>query len=176
MTLCIKHFEEIGSTNNFALKIVQKDKLSSDIGVIADVQTDGRGRLNGRVWHSPLGNFYCSYILNLQDLNIYQNETNTLTSEVINILERYLRKITNSDLITQKQLNDILVNDKKLAGVLTEISYPYVVIGIGINLIVSPVEQATDLKSAFNLLVKPMDLVENLYEYMRTKLKECHSH
>lgn len=176
MTLCIKHFEEIGSTNDFALKIVQKDKLSSDIAVIADVQTDGRGRLNGRVWHSPLGNFYCSYILNLQDLNISQNETNTLTSEAINILERYLRKITNSDLITQKQPNDILVHDKKLAGVLTEISYPYVIIGIGINLIISPIDSSTNLKSEFNFLVKPMDLVENLYEYIKTELMKCHSH
>ena len=176
MTLCIKHFEEIGSTNDFALKMVQKAKVPSDIAVIADVQTNGRGRLNGRVWHSPMGNFYCSYILNLKDLHISQNEMNMLTSEIISILQQYLRNLTNSDILTLKQPNDILVADRKLAGVLTETSYPYVVTGIGINLIVSPIERATNLKSEFNLLVKPMDLVENLYEYMKSKLMECHSH
>ncbi len=176
MKLRIRHFEEIGSTNDLALEIVQKEKLSNDIAVIADVQINGRGRLNGRVWHSPKGNFYCSYVLDLEDLSIPQNETNMLTSEIISLLQQYLKELTHSPRVTLKQPNDIFVDNKKLAGVLTEISYPYVVIGIGINLIVSPVEQATDLKSAFNLLVKPMDLVENLYEYMRTKLKECHSH
>ncbi len=176
MTLCIKYFEEVGSTNDLALGIALKEDLSSDIAIIADTQTSGRGRLNGRIWHSPIGNFYCSYILDLRDLQIPQNETNTLTSEVINVLQRYLQELTHSPRITLKQPNDILVDNKKLAGVLTETSYPYVIIGIGINLIISPVEQATNLKSEFNLLAKPMDLVENLYESMKTALRKCHSH
>lgn len=176
MTLCIKYFEEVGSTNDLALGIALKEDLSSDIAIIADTQTSGRGRLNGRIWHSPIGNFYCSYILDLRDLQIPQNETNTLTSEVITVLQRYLQELTHSPRITLKQPNDILVDNKKLAGVLTETSYPYVIIGIGINLIISPVEQATNLKSEFNLLAKPMDLVENLYESMKTALRKCHSH
>lgn len=176
MTLCIKYFEEVGSTNDLALGIALKEDLSSDIAIIADTQTSGRGRLNGRIWHSPIGNFYCSYILDLRDLQIPLNETNTLTSEVINVLQRYLQELTHSPRITLKQPNDILVDNKKLAGVLTETSYPYVIIGIGINLIISPVEQATNLKSEFNLLAKPMDLVENLYESMKTALRKCHSH
>ena len=176
MALFIKHFEEIGSTNDFALKIIQEEELSSDIAVIAEIQNNGRGRLNGRVWHSPRGNFYCSYVLTLKDLQISQNETNMITSEVVNILRQYLEELTHSPRVTLKQPNDILVDGKKLAGVLTETSYPYVVIGIGINLIISPLERATNLKSEFNLLAKPMDFVETLYESIKTALRKCHSH
>lgn len=103
-------------------------------------------------------------------------ETNAITLIVMNCLRHYLVGITDSDLVEIKLPNDILVKDKKLAGVLTEISYPYAVIGIGINLINSPIERATNLQSEFNLLVKPNDLVENLFEVLIKGLQGCCSH
>lgn len=173
MKLVIKHFETIGSTNDFALKLISKGSLSSDVAIIADKQTAGRGRLNGHVWHSPEGNFYCSYILNLRNLQISLTETNMVTSVVMSILQRYLSEITNSDRIVLKYPNDILVSGKKLAGVLTEISYPYAIVGIGVNLINSPLEISTNVKLEFNLLVKPTKLAENFYEYLINELRKC---
>lgn len=175
MGLIIKHFETIGSTNDFALELISRGELSSDVAVIANKQTAGRGRLNGRVWASPEGNFYCSYVLNLKNLQIPVTETNILTSAVMGILEQYLGEITNSSRIVLKYPNDILVSGKKLAGVLTEISYPYAIVGIGMNLINSPLEISTNLKMEFNLLVKPTELAENFYEYLINELRKCFS-
>ncbi len=172
MTLNVKHFAEIDSTNDYALSLIDCENLTSDIAVVADKQTSGRGRLNGRVWQSPKGNFYCSYIVNLEDFQIFIGKASILTSMVMDVLYKYLIKMTQTNRITLKQPNDILVNGKKLAGVLTEVSYPYAVIGIGINLINAPIERATDLKSEFNLLVKPTELVENFYEFLISALKK----
>ncbi len=171
--LKIKHFEELGSTNDYALKTIELGEITSDMAIIADKQTNGRGRLNGRIWISPIGNFYCSYIIYLHDLYIAEHQTNSLTFDVMEILHKYLVNITGSDKVTLKQPNDILVNNKKLAGVLTEISYPYAIIGIGINLTESPLASATNLKSEFNLLAKPGSLVENLYIFLINELKKC---
>ena len=172
----IKHFEELGSTNDYALKMVELSKITSDTAIIADKQTNGRGRLNGRVWVSPMGNFYCSYIINLHDLCITEIQTNSLTFEIMEILHKYLINITGSDKIMVKQPNDILVNNKKLAGVLTEIFYPHAIIGIGLNLLKSPLPSATNLQSEFNLLAKPLALVENLYIFLINELKKCYPH
>ena len=173
--LKIRHFEKIGSTNDYAINFVIADgKVDSDVAVIADQQTRGRGRLNERVWESPCGNFYCSYIVNLKNLKVSQEKTNSLTLVAVDALQKYLRKLTKSNMIETKQPNDILVKGKKLAGVLTEISYPYAVIGIGINLTNSPIERATDLQTEFNFLVKPVDLVENLYVFLIEEIAKCY--
>ena len=171
----IRHFEKIGSTNDYAINLIITDgKIDSDMAIIADQQTGGRGRLNGRVWESPRGNFYCSYIINLKNLKVPQEKTNSLTLVAVNALQKYLPKLIKSNMIETKQPNDILVKGKKLAGVLTEISYPYAVIGIGINLTNSPIERSTDLQTEFNFLVKPMDLVENLYGFLIEAIAECY--
>ena len=173
MALKIRHLKEVKSTNDCALMLIKDRALAYDVAVIADIQTNGRGRLNGRVWKSPLGNFYCSYIINLQKLYVPNNATNILTLSIINSLYKYLTEMTKSDKIELKQPNDILVNDKKLAGVLTEVSYPYAIVGIGINLVNSPIDRATNLKSEFGLLVNPIDLAENFYEFLVCELNKC---
>ena len=86
----IKHFEELGSTNDYAVKMIELGEITSDTAIIADKQTNGRGRLNGRVWISPMGNFYCSYMINLQDLYIAETQTNSLTFENMEILHKYV--------------------------------------------------------------------------------------
>lgn len=173
MSLLIKHFEEVGSTNYEALEIVNNGDVDEDFAVLADRQSQGRGRLNGRVWESPIGNFYCTYVVNLRLLEIEERKTNSLMFSVMSSLQRFLKNLTRSDSIDLKFPNDILIGDKKISGVLIEISYPYAIIGIGVNLISSPIERATNLQSEFNLLVKPNELVENLYESLIDGIKEC---
>ena len=170
----ITYLDETGSTNDYALDLVANSDFQTDVAILAKKQTSGRGRLNGRLWESPIGNFYCSYIINLSRLKISLSETNLLTFAIMKSLQKYLINLTSSEKICVKIPNDILVADKKLAGILTEISYPYAVIGIGINLINSPIERATNLKDEFNLLVKPEELVENLYKFLVDGITECY--
>jgi BirA family biotin operon repressor/biotin-[acetyl-CoA-carboxylase] ligase len=82
----------------------------------------------------------------------------------------FLKKLVHSDELELKLPNDVLVNGKKVSGVLIEVSYPYAVIGIGINLVVSPIAIATNLNDEFGILVKPMDLIDNLYAALSTRI------
>ena len=174
MQLEIIHFREIGSTSDYALTAIETGIIKANTAILADSQTNGRGRLNGRIWQSPIGNFYCSYIVDLTELHIKQNETNILTSYVMHILCSHLKSITNSTEIYIKQPNDILVKNKKLAAILTEISYPYAVIGIGINLLTSPIDCSTNIFDEFNILVKPVKLVETFYGVLMHEVRQCY--
>lgn len=169
--LKIIHLDTVWSTNDYALSLLKSSEPTSSIAVIADQQTRGRGRLNGRLWKSPIGNFYCSYIVNLESFQVELAKTSLLVSMTINSTYRYLKGLTSSDRINFKIPNDILVGGKKLAGILVEVSYPYAVIGIGINLTNSPIDRATNLLAEFNLLVKPENLVDNLYKSLENDLK-----
>ena len=55
------YFKSIDSTNSFAKKII-KNKVSEGAVIIADVQTQGRGRKN-RTWSSPYGGLWFSVVL-----------------------------------------------------------------------------------------------------------------
>lgn len=173
MPLKVVHFDSIDSTSDYAINSLLQKRLDSDYAILADMQTAGRGRLNDRVWVSPRGNFYCSYIVNLANQNIDIGKTNLLCSIVINSLKEFLNNLTGSDIIQVKIPNDILINGKKLAGVLVETYYPYAVIGIGLNLSSSPIERATNLKDAFNIVVKSEEIVENLYNALIVDISKC---
>lgn len=169
----IKHFSIIDSTSDYAIKFILQNNINSDYAILADEQTAGRGRLNDRNWQSPKGNFYCSYIINLKNSKIPLEKTSLLTSIIIKLLKNFLNNITNSNIIELKIPNDLLINNKKLAGVLVETYYPYAIIGIGINLISSPIDRATNIKDEFNILVKSEEMVENLYKEILFGIREC---
>lgn len=122
--------DTVSSTNDYIKNNI--DTLEDGCFVIAQQQTCGRGRHNNS-WVSPLGNLYCSYLVkgNYDRENIFEFHTTTSIA-IIKTLERF----SLSGLI--KFPNDIIVNSKKIAGILIEtIGYEkidYVIIGIGINL------------------------------------------
>jgi BirA family transcriptional regulator, biotin operon repressor / biotin---[acetyl-CoA-carboxylase] ligase len=130
----LHYFPEIDSTNTVARRLADSGVREGDI-VIAEAQTRGRGRL-GRQWQSPpFANLYFSVILrpSLPAANAPQI---TLMAAVA-LAETVDRFISQSAAI--KWPNDILVDGKKLAGILTEAScdaagLQYVILGIGVNL------------------------------------------
>ena len=130
----LHYFPEIDSTNSVARRLADSGACEGDI-VIAEAQTRGRGRL-GRQWQSPpFANLYFSVILrpSLPAANAPQI---TLMSAVAlaETVDQFISQTT-----TIKWPNDILVDGKKLAGILTEAScdsagLQYVILGIGVNL------------------------------------------
>ena len=75
-----------------------------------------------------------------------------------------MQNITNEQAICTKLPNDIYYNNKKLAGVLTEIMYPYAIIGIGINICKSPLNISTSIKKIMNGNNKIFDnIYSNIY-------------
>ncbi len=128
------YFPELDSTNTYARQLAEAGAREGEI-VIAETQTQGRGRL-GRRWQSPpFANLYFSVILRPQ-LPPAQAPQITLTAAVA-LAETVAAFIAQPAAI--KWPNDILVHGKKLAGILTEASCDaqrvhYVILGIGVNL------------------------------------------
>ena len=113
---------EIGSTNEY-VKSELSDAPEGTV-VIADIQTAGKGRM-GRDWYSPEGGLWMSVLLQHSE-----NCLIPLTAGVA-ICEAFGSYDIRSNI---KWPNDILLNGKKVAGVLTEVIDDKVILGIGVNL------------------------------------------
>lgn len=127
-------FDVIDSTNSY-LKRLSGDNIDKRV-VIADMQTNGRGRV-GREFYSPSDNgIYMSTILKVDksfdDLNLF---TVSIATIVLKAIEKTINR-----LCAIKWVNDIYLDEKKVCGILCENilskdkSYvEYIVVGIGIN-------------------------------------------
>ena len=105
--------------------------------VIADSQTEGRGRKVGRSFHSPSGTgLYMSIVLRPQ--GGYENFLRITTAAAVAVCRAIISVTNKSPLI--KWVNDILIDGKKVCGILTEAAFradgsglEYAVLGVGIN-------------------------------------------
>ncbi len=123
-------FDKIDSTNEYIKKHLSE--LNNGDIVFAQEQTNGRGR-HGNIWISPIGNLYFSFYLKEELLHnqlFYYLMKSSIA--VINTLKKY-----NID-AKIKYPNDIIIDRKKIAGILIESNgyqkIEYLIIGIGINI------------------------------------------
>ena len=138
----VKYFDSIGSTNNEALAWATGGAQDLSI-VIADEQTAGRGRLD-RKWFTPKGaGLAFSLILHpsIQEKPYLTRMVGLAALAVVDALQ-------TRGLITQvKWPNDVLLNGRKVAGILVESVWSgeevdCLVIGIGINVLKEAVPAA----------------------------------
>lgn len=131
----IRGFQETDSTNE-RLKEILKNEKDSKIAVIANSQSNGKGR-NGRSFVSPKGTgvyFSISYEISGQEKNF--DLISSFAALAVWDTLYYLFNIKSSI----KWPNDIIFENKKLCGILCEIvsdkngKPSYVVVGIGLNL------------------------------------------
>lgn len=133
----IYYFDKIDSTQNFALELAQKPHENGSV-VIAEMQTQGRGRLN-RKWVSPKGGVWMSILLRPNFEPLYTSLFPMATSLALAVsIEKTLKIKTEL-----KWPNDITIKGKKVAGILIDASIEsnkidYLVIGIGINFKINP--------------------------------------
>lgn len=125
--------KETSSTNIDAKELAEKGEAAGTV-VVADMQTAGRGR-RGRGWLSPAGkDIYMTVVLRPQ---CRPEKASVLTLVMaLAVLKAVSEQIPQKCSI--KWPNDIVVNGKKICGILTEMSAEldgihYVVIGTGIN-------------------------------------------
>jgi len=130
---------EVDSTNTFA-KHKAQEGAPEGTAVITDFQTAGRGR-QGRIWQSDPGkNLLMSLILRprLQARSV-RCLTLAMATVLVKTLEVFIKiEQANPPPIEVKWPNDVLVDGKKIAGILTESSirdqyFDYIIIGIGLN-------------------------------------------
>lgn len=130
----IKYFESINSTNDLAKKLASEGADEGTI-IIAEEQTKGKGRL-GRKWHTePFKSVAMSIILRPRIIpQLAPSITPILAVSIVEVL----RGITGFD-IKIKWPNDVVLDHKKLCGILTEMNAEidavnYIIIGMGLNI------------------------------------------
>lgn len=127
------HFTTIDSTNDAAFKIAKNKNW-----IIADKQERGRGR-RGRIWQSPIGNLYTSLLIYAEfNHNIIFSYIAGLS--LINTVQYFadIYNISNFHL-SLKWPNDIIIDNKKLSGILLEVKplneeFKVCIIGMGVNI------------------------------------------
>ena len=126
-------YNELESTNDEALRLSStEDKLI----VTSKVQTKGKGRL-GRKWKSFDGNLFMSILMPWSI-----SENNALVFIISVALQKTVKQILPNANVKIKWPNDVLVNDKKISGILIEVGEQgKVVIGIGVNIKKSPQDE-----------------------------------
>jgi len=129
----VESYSVLGSTNDVALELGREGAPEGTV-VVAERQTKGRGRL-GRTWESPPGvGIWCSVLVRP---NLAPRYAPWLTlSAAVSVITVLESEAGVSPRI--KWPNDVLVDDKKLCGILTELvaeqdRIEYAVVGIGLN-------------------------------------------
>lgn len=125
-------YEEIDSTNSEAWRLIDRHQAFANTVVIAKRQTKGRGQ-RGHSWQSSLGGLFMSVIL---QPNLTASQANQITLWTAWGIAKALRE-TGAN-VKLKWLNDLLIENRKLGGILTETRIEadkilYAVVGIGIN-------------------------------------------
>ena len=161
------YYESIESTNDKAYELAEKGAPEGSL-VVAENQTRGKGRM-GRKWVSPKGGgIYMSLILR-PDAETDQIPAITLiaASGVI----RAIKKVCSVE-ARMKWPNDVVIDGKKVCGILTEIKaqpdrVDFVVLGIGIN-VNTPSGKlppgATSLRMECNSRVNRTELIKKVLE------------
>jgi len=159
------HFlNEVESTMSKIKNITSKNSIC----LMANKQTGGIGRRGAR-WVSPKGNIYIS-LLQKNILDIKNHFLNTAYTS--NIICEIIEKICNVK-TKVKWPNDILINDKKICGIISEIynknNEIFIITGFGINIISSP--EVSDYETTYvNKYNKDIDNITFVYQLMEQYL------
>lgn len=170
-------YNEIDSTNLALRRLEEGDNVHGALAV-ADKQTAGRGR-RGRVWQSPAGSSIYMSILLRPD--IAPGQAPMMTIVMAYSVAKAICKMTGLD-AKIKWPNDIVLNGKKVCGILTEMSAEidfvhYVIIGIGINVNVEHFpdglcETATSLYIEGKKRVKRAGVIAAVFEEFENDYEE----
>jgi len=155
--------DKIHSTQDWAYDLIANKKAKDRTVVTATSQTAGRGRYK-RTWISHTGNLYASFIYQIE-------ERDSRLSYAIGVaVAETLYKFGLKPKI--KWPNDVLIDGKKISGILIEYSQNFVVVGIGINIKTCPkvkeyettkINDFADVSvtDVFNVLIKQIDKWRN---------------
>lgn len=173
----IEVIEEIDSTNNYCK--MHADELKDGYVLVADTQTGGRGR-NGRSFYSPkqTGIYFTIFLRPKVAIDLALKLTAASGTAVAEAIEK------NYPLKAEiKWVNDVLVNQKKVTGILCEAGFEmntanldYMIVGIGINVhprtfpddienIAGSIEDFTNRKVSRNVLLK--DVLNIFLDYYK---------
>jgi BirA family transcriptional regulator, biotin operon repressor / biotin---[acetyl-CoA-carboxylase] ligase len=183
----IEYHEEIESTNTEAVHLAQQDAPEGTV-IIAEAQSCGRGRLD-RIWESPPAmNLYLSVILRPDITAVSASLIPLMVGvAVAEVISQYCK-----GRVRLKWPNDILIDGKKICGILTEMRtradrVAFIIAGIGVNLNMQKLhfprelrETATSLRIEMECEIDRLDfsvrLIETLEHWYRIFLNGGRDH
>lgn len=166
-------FDSIGSTNEEAIRLARSGAAAGTL-LWALEQTAGRGR-RGRSWVSPRGNLYASLILRP---HCPANRAFQLGFVAALAIGGAVETICPGLGVSYKWPNDVLINGRKIAGILLESdmisqgNLSFLVIGVGLNLTVAPQDTefpATSIKDEGWGAVQPGVMLEKFGRHFQTR-------
>ena len=170
------YHKELNSTQDAAYKLALQGEGEGTV-VVSDYQTAGRGRLGRKWFASPGKSILCSLILRP---NIPPEQVFLITRSAAYAIKKVIEKKTDLS-VYFKHPNDLLINGKKVAGVLAETrikrkELEFIILGIGINVNAEKkqiIEGATSLKEesgkSFSRPALLREILENLNETIRLR-------
>jgi len=162
----IVYLNSVDSTNSYGKRLAESD-FSDGTVIIAEEQTSGRGRL-GRDWVSPMGKGIWMTIMLKPDIK--PNLASQVTLIAAMAVLKGIKAIYDIDIMI-KWPNDLVVNGKKVCGILAELGAEiervnYLCVGIGINANLDEndfknqsLDMATSLKIAAGMEVERKKLI-----------------
>ena len=165
----VYYFRSLDSTNLFAKKLIKK-KVEEGTIVVADIQKKGRGRKDRR-WFSAEGGLWFSIILYP---NIPTQYAMLVTMAISISIVQAIKELTGLSAVV-KWPNDILLDGKKICGILTEldaevdrINYSVVGVGINVNNVLEDelTNKANSLFNIYNSKISRVDLLRLILKYL----------
>ncbi len=158
--LKIYAYDLVTSTNDLAHFLAHNNEPEGSV-VFAKGQTQGKGRL-GKTWVSPHGTgLYFSFILR-PDMPVDQASRITLT---VALAVATALTDMNVENVHIKWPNDVLIGEKKVCGILTELSLledriDYIVVGVGLNVNMSKADLPKDAISLKEAQGREFDIAD----------------
>lgn len=165
----VHYFRSLESTNLFAKELIKKNAEEGTI-VVADIQTKGRGRKD-RSWFSPEGGLWFSVILYP---NIPTQYVMLITMATSISIVQAIKELTGLSAVI-KWPNDLLLEGKKICGILTEldaeldrINYSVVGVGINVNNVLEDelCNKANSIFNIYNSKISRVDLLRLIIKYL----------
>ena len=174
MKFRIFKFKKVESTNNSAIRIIKSSNINYGM-IVADEQKRGRGQY-GKKWISYNGNLFVSFFYKLDHLTLSLKQITNINC----LLVKKLLSIYYKKKIIFKKPNDLLIDKKKICGILQEkisnLNKSYLIVGIGINLIKNPILKkypSTNLNKLLNKKISKKKIekqIKKIFEIKLTKL------
>ncbi len=163
-------FENLDSTNRTAKDLARGGAEEGTV-VLAQTQSKGRGRFD-RVWQSPEGGVYVSFILRP---HIAPEKVSLLPIGAALVVAKTIESYGLHPTI--KWPNDVRVNRKKIAGILLESeikadTIDFVIIGIGMNLNIDSCTLSADIRVRSTSMKSETGAEVEYYEFLRRFFRE----
>ena len=175
MKFKVFRFKKVKSTNNTAIRVLKNTNIYYGM-ISSESQYNGRGQY-GKKWISFKGNLFVSFFFKLDNLKISFKQLTKLNCLLVRkILSTYYKKK-----IIYKKPNDLLIDKKKICGILQEtlikLDKKYLIVGVGVNLIKSPYIKnypTTNLRELLNKKVSKIKIENQLKKIFELKLTKLY--